>query len=213
VKKSDKRDVVMESDSLNEKLVWLGNYIFDNRHIELIFEQDKTKHGSPIRFHLDDLSEEAYNVIADSISTKLAEARYDLIVGIPENGSLITRFISHKFNIPVICLQSCLLEDADSQIIYEGLKGRGEKVIIIDDLIIRPEIALKACRELEDAGFKVCGFAALYHRSQANDNVLKDSRLPLYTVQSIFELLEQYVKSGRISPAQRDSLITSSKEF
>jgi len=203
----------MESNLLNEKLAWLGNYIFDNRHIELVFEQDKAEHGLPIRFHLNDLSEEAYNVIADSISTKLAEARYDLIVGIPENGSLITRFISHKFNIPVICLQSCLLEDADSKFIYEGLTGRGEKVVVIDDLILRPKVALKACKELENAGFKVCGFAALYHRSQADDNALKYHGLPAYSVQGILELLEQYVKSGRISPAQRDFLTISLKEF
>jgi len=203
----------MESNSLNEKLAWLGNYLFDHRHIELIFEQDKTKHGSPIRFHLDDLSEEAYNVITDSIFMKLTGTGYDLIVGIPENGSLIARFMSQKFNIPVMCLQSCLLEDADSKIIYEGLKGRGEKVIIIDDMILRPGVVLQARRELEVAGFKVYGFAALYHLSQSSNDLLKYNELPAYTVQSIFELLEQYVKSGRISSVQRDSLITSSKEF
>jgi orotate phosphoribosyltransferase len=192
---------------MNERLAWLGNYFFDNKHIELVFEQDKAKQDLPIRFHLNDLSEEAYNVIADSIATKLAETRYDLIVGIPENGSLITRFISQKFNIPVICMQSCLLEDDNSKVIYEGLTGRSENVIVIGDLIMRPEVALEAYRELEATGFKVCGFAALYQQSPADDDVLAYHGLPAYTVKGIFELLEQYVKNGRIAPAQRDFLI------
>ena len=85
----------------------------------------------------------------------------------------------------------------------EGRLEKGQKVVVVEDLISTGGSALDAVRALQDTGVVVQGVMALYHYgfSQA-DAAFEKAGLPLLTITDYPTTIRQALDEGRIEPEQ-----------
>ena len=84
-----------------------------------------------------------------------------------------------------------------------NLIGKGQKVVLIEDLISTGGSSLKAADALKEAGIEVLGMVAIftYGFEIAADN-FKNHQIPLYTLSDYNALIEEAVKLDYVTETQ-----------
>ena len=91
----------------------------------------------------------------------------------------------------------------------EGVYDRGQKVVIIDDLISTGGSKFEGIQKLETAGLVIEDVVVLLDRSRDGKSVLKNKGYLLHAVMSISDLLTYYDKNGMVEKER----ITEAKAF
>lgn len=98
--------------------------------------------------------------------------------------------------------------------LIEGKVTRGQKAVLIEDLISTGGSSLKAAQAMTEAGFKVIGMAAIFtYGFEAAEKNFADAKIPLVCLSDFSHLLKEataksfiqesdliYVKSWRLDP-------------
>lgn len=119
--------------------------------------------------------------------------------GIPQ-GALVAEYLK----LPFIYVRPKPKEHGMGNLI-EGKITKGQKVVLIEDLISTGGSSLKAAQAVQEAGFEVIGMVAIftYGFEVAEQNFLK-SNIPLTCLSDFSHLLEQAVTSKYIGAEQLD---------
>ncbi|HID63233.1 MAG TPA: orotidine-5'-phosphate decarboxylase [Anaerolineae bacterium] len=88
----------------------------------------------------------------------------------------------------------------------EGELQKGERVVVLDDLITTGASKLEAIAPLEELGLQVEDVVVLIDREQGGREYLEERGYRLHTVFGLGEMLDVLAQHGRISTARRDEV-------
>ncbi|MFD2522534.1 orotate phosphoribosyltransferase [Emticicia soli] len=89
----------------------------------------------------------------------------------------------------------------------EGRIEKGQKVVVIEDLISTGGSSLKAVDALRDAGIEVVGMVAIFtYGFKVADTNFADKQVPLVTLSNYNALIDEAIKQDYISAESLDSL-------
>lgn len=130
--------------------------------------------------------------IAESLAEKIKETfgEVDVVAGTATAGIPHAAWVSDLLNLPMVYVRSKAKEHGKGNQI-EGLIAKGQKVVVIEDLISTGGSSLKAVEALEEAGAEVLGIAAIFtYGLDKGKKLLAESNTILITLTNYDELIE-----------------------
>jgi orotate phosphoribosyltransferase len=151
---------------------------------------------------------EVRSFIRDSFASKVKEYYPDVevIAGVATGAIAHGALAAEKLGLPFIYVRSEAKEHGLGNQI-EGFFEKGQKVVVIEDLISTGGSSLNAVKALRSAGCKVLGMVAIftYEFKKASD-AFSSEECDLHTLTSYSTLIETAVDSGYIGPAEVETL-------
>ncbi|MBC2290991.1 orotate phosphoribosyltransferase [Listeria welshimeri] len=130
--------------------------------------------------------------IAESLAEKIKETfgEVDVVAGTATAGIPHAAWVSDLLDLPMVYVRSKAKEHGKGNQI-EGLIAKGQKVVVIEDLISTGGSSLKAVEALEGAGAEVLGIAAIFtYGLDKGKKLLAESNTKLITLTNYDELIE-----------------------
>lgn len=144
------------------------------------------------------------NALVDLIKTKFVGV--EAIAGVATAGIPQGALIAEVLNLPFIYVRPKPKGHGMENLI-EGKVTKGQKVVVIEDLISTGGSSLKAVEALRDSGFEVLGMAAIFTYSfdLAAKN-FESSKVELYTLSNYDALVKLAAEKGYIKEEEMKSL-------
>jgi len=139
--------------------------------------------------------------VAAAYAATLRDLRFDRIAGIPYAALPIATAVALEMNRPLIYPRR-EAKDYGTKAVIEGDHAAGETIVVIDDLATTGDSKIEAIRKLEEAGLEVRDIVVLIDRGQGAGPMLAEAGYRLHSVAALPELLDEWLRSGAISPAQ-----------
>lgn len=158
-----------------------------------------------------EVMDEAIRSLEDLIFDKELDEEVDLLADIPTAATPIVAILMHEIGIPMITPK----KDEKTHGISPKIEGKfqaGQRVLLIDDLITKADSKLEAVKALESNGLTVENILVLVDREQGGAETLEKAGYNFHTVFKITELLNFYLKEGKIDQKKYDETITYLKE-
>ncbi|MBF2567152.1 orotate phosphoribosyltransferase [Listeria welshimeri] len=130
--------------------------------------------------------------IAESLAEKIKETfgEVDVVAGTATAGIPHAAWVSDLLDLPMVYVRSKAKEHGKGNQI-EGLIAKGQKVVVIEDLISTGGSSLKAVEALEEAGAEVLGIAAIFtYGLDKGKKLLAESNTKSITLTNYDELIE-----------------------
>lgn len=130
----------------------------------------------------------------------------DVIAGVATGGIALGALVAQALNLPFIYVRSeAKKHGLGNQV--EGVLEKGQKVVVIEDLVSTGKSSLNALAALREAGAEVLGMVAIftYNFAKAADN-FEQSSCKLSTLTDYDTLLKQALQSNYINDEQVSSL-------
>jgi orotate phosphoribosyltransferase len=151
---------------------------------------------------------EVRNFIRDSFALAVKEYYPDVevIAGVATGAIAHGVLVAEKLGLPFIYVRSEAKEHGLGNQI-EGFYEKGQKVVVIEDLISTGGSSLNAVRALKSAGCQVLGMIAVftYEFSKASESFLTE-KCELHTLSGYSSLIEAAVASGYIDNTDIETL-------
>ncbi|NBG66023.1 orotate phosphoribosyltransferase [Acidiluteibacter ferrifornacis] len=130
----------------------------------------------------------------------------DVIAGVATGGIALAALIAQEMELPMIYVRSSSKgHGLQNQI--EGVLEKGQKVVVIEDLISTGMSSLKAVEALRTTGADVVGMVAIFtYGFDVAVNNFKDYKCPLITLTDYEALLEVAVETSYIQKHEISSL-------
>jgi uridine monophosphate synthetase len=143
--------------------------------------------------------------VAQAYVAKLRELKFDRIAGIPYAALPIATAIAIEMNRPLIYPRR-EAKDYGTQAVVEGDYHAGETAVVIDDLATTGGTKIESIQKLEQASLKVTDIVVLIDRGQGAGPLLAEAGYQLHAIVTLPELLDEWLRSGAITPAQFDEV-------
>jgi orotate phosphoribosyltransferase len=130
----------------------------------------------------------------------------DVIAGVATGGIAQGALVAEELGLPFIYVRSSAKGHGMGNMI-EGYFEKGQKVVVIEDLISTGGSSLKAVEALRDAGLEVKGLVAAfsYGFKEADDNFKKET-CPYVVLSNYDFLIETAVKNNYVTKNDLESL-------
>ena len=130
----------------------------------------------------------------------------DVIAGVATGGIAQGALVAQEMGLPFAYVRSEAKKHGLTNMI-EGIVGKGQSVVVIEDLISTGGSSLKAVEALREAGCDVKGMAAIftYEFKTADDN-FKKAKCKLVTLSNYDALITQALQSNYITDKDLKSL-------
>ena len=154
--------------------------------------------------------------IKESLSQAIKEnfASAECIAGVATAGVPQGALVAEELDLPYIYVRPKPKDHGMGNLI-EGKITKGQKVVLIEDLISTGGSSLKAAQALQEAGFKVLGMVAIFtYGFETAQKNFEEAGIPLICLSDFSSLLSEavkqnyigedeliYVKSWRLDPA------------
>lgn len=137
---------------------------------------------------------------------KEAYPTVEVIAGTATAGIPHAAWVAEKMKLPMIYVRSSAKDHGKGNQI-EGNLHKGQKVVLIEDLISTGGSVLDACQAIKNAGGEVLGVAAIftYQLAKGVQN-FADQQIPLQTLSNYSELIETAVELGKVNEEERQLL-------
>mmetsp|Transcript_35811 Transcript_35811/g.143111 ORF Transcript_35811/g.143111 Transcript_35811/m.143111 type:complete len:492 (-) Transcript_35811:1141-2616(-) len=139
--------------------------------------------------------------IADALTDVSANAKYDLLCGVPYTALPFATAMSIKNNTPMLMRRKEAKKYGTKKII-EGSYEEGAKCLVVEDLVTSGLSVLETVDPLVDAGLAVSDVVVLLDRQQGARGNLKENALELHSVMTIAQLLDSLKSQSRITEKQ-----------
>jgi orotate phosphoribosyltransferase len=206
-------------ERLLDQLYKVGAVIFDGFKLKL-HEKRPQEPLSPIRITLrrppeGPLTEEDIETIGRQLHLLARKKKilFDLVAGIPRAGEPFAETISRSANIPLLRLGK-KTEDGVRKVdsIIDGRYRPGQLVLLVDDLVTKADTKREAIEVCERVGLNVVGIVVFLDRQQGGSEELREAGYDLYSVFSLSELLDYYVRMGMVSWEKRQEIMAYIKK-
>jgi len=151
---------------------------------------------------------EVRSFISDSFTATIKELypQAEMIAGVATGAIAHGVLVADKIGLPFIYVRSGAKEHGLGNQI-EGYFEKGQKVVVIEDLISTGGSSLSAVRALKEAGCEVLGMVAIftYEFKKASDSFLSEN-CSLNTLSNYSALIETAVKTGYINDTEVETL-------
>ncbi|MBC1764291.1 orotate phosphoribosyltransferase [Listeria seeligeri] len=142
--------------------------------------------------------------LAEKIKVNFGEV--DVIAGTATAGIPHAAWVSDLLDLPMVYVRSKAKEHGKGNQI-EGPISKGQKVVVIEDLISTGGSSLKAVEALEEAGAEVLGIAAIFtYGLEKGNKLLAEADTKLVTLTNYDELIEVALTKNYVSKEDMQTL-------
>lgn len=203
---TDKKELYKSKEYLLDMIYDRGSVKFGAFKLKL-HEEDPEAPLSPIYINLrkspdGPLKDEDIEAIGQEIYkfVKDKEIDFDLVVGIPKAGDPIAKVVAQLSGKPLLKLNKKTEGDKRriDSIANGGDYQKGQRVLIVDDLITQADTKKEAIDICEQSGLTVSAVTVLLDREQGGAKDLQNA----YNLLAVFlltDLLQQYILTEKIS--------------
>ncbi len=126
----------------------------------------------------------------------------DVVAGIATGGIAHAALIADKLNLPMVFVRSKPKEHGKGNQV-EGVLRRGQKVLIVEDLVSAATSSESAIRAVRKLGGVVTNEIAIYtHNLKASDDYFKKAKVKFSYLTDTKQVAQQAVKKGFMKKAQ-----------
>lgn len=143
--------------------------------------------------------------VAKVYSELLKNLKYDRLGGIPYAGLPLTAAISLEREEPWVFYRKETKAYGLGNIV-EGEFKKGERVVIIDDLVSKGDSKFDAVAPFEAAGFEISDFVVLMNYGFGADEVLKASGYSLHYAFTMHDVVSVLLEEKRINQSTFDKV-------
>lgn len=130
----------------------------------------------------------------------------EVIAGTATAGIPHAAWVAQKMDLPMIYVRD-KAKGHGRQNQIEGLLKKGQKVVVIEDLISTGGSSLKAGLAVREAGGIVLGTAAIFtYEFDKARKAFADEQIPLYTLSCYSDLIKVAVQQGKVEESDLDLL-------
>lgn len=148
------------------------------------------------------------DMVADALKD-LVQMHYpdvNLLVGTATAGIPHAAWTAQKMNLPMAYVRSNPKEHGKGNKI-EGRVRKGDRVVVIEDLLSTGGSSIKVVNALKEVGADVLGIAAIFtYGFSEMDEKLENEKIPYFTVTDYKTLIAVARKGGRISEEEEKIL-------
>jgi len=137
------------------------------------------------------------HLVAKAMWEKAEALQFDVICGVPYTALPIATSISLERKIPMVMRRKEVKEYGTRKAI-EGVFLRGQKCLILEDLVTSGSSVFETIAPLEHEGLDVHDVIVLLDRQQGAQKKITEKGYALHSVITITELLETLVETNRI---------------
>ena len=149
--------------------------------------------------------------IISLMAKKASKLSFSLIAGIATASIPWASMLAFKLGMPLIYVRKDAKEYGKGKRI-EGVFKKGEKVLLIEDLVSTGGSALDAVSSLREAGLKIENCLAIFTYNIGNaEKKFQECGVKLLTLTNINEVLDTAIMSGKITKEQRQKVIEALK--
>jgi len=137
----------------------------------------------------------------------------DVIAGCATAGIPHAAFLAEELDLPMVYVRSDKKAHGKGNQI-EGVVHKGQKVLVIEDLISTGGSAINVAKVLEEAGASVSSILAIftYKLKKAEDN-FKKANFSYQTITNFDDIVELLTDKEDISPLQKEELLSWRNEL
>ncbi len=143
--------------------------------------------------------------VARAYAHLLRPLTFDRLAAIPYAALPIGTAVSLELGCPLIYPRK-EVKGYGTRRAVEGEFQKGERVVVLDDLITTGASKLEAIAPLEELGLQVEDVVVLIDREQGGREYLEERSYRLHAVFHLGEMLDVLAQHGRISTARRDEV-------
>lgn len=131
----------------------------------------------------------------------------DVIAGTATAGIPHAAFVSNELNLPMVYVRDSKKKHGKTNQI-EGVINKGDKVVVIEDLISTGKSSINVVKALEEAGAEVLGVVAIfsYLIKKSKENFEKEN-IKLITLTNYDELINEAIDQGYIEKGDFEKLV------
>lgn len=137
---------------------------------------------------------------------------FDVVGGTATAGIPHAAWIAEKLNAPMIYIRGKAKDHGKGNQI-EGNLSKGQRVIIIEDLISTGESSIESAVAVRNNGAKVAGVfsIATYSMKKAAGNY-KANKLKNYSLTTLSDILDMAIKMGKIKNEEKEQVLQWAKD-
>lgn len=135
--------------------------------------------------------------VAELFWQKIKNLEFDLMIGVPYTALPIATAVSLEQKIPMI-IRRKEVKDYGTKKAIEGVFEKGQKCLIIEDLITSGGSVFETIDPLEHEGLKVSDIVVLIDRQQGGKKHIEEKGYYLHALLTISEVLEILLKEKKI---------------
>jgi len=137
------------------------------------------------------------NALTRIIVNEIGKEKIDSVLGVPTAGVPFATVVSQKLGLPLIYYRQARKEHGVRKKI-EGILGRNDRVLIVDDLITTGESVIEAAEVVRDQGGVVNELVVLLDREQGGKEKLRSFRIEPHILFNISDVMAWLNKVGLI---------------
>ncbi len=170
----------------------------------------KSGHKSPFYFDLRDMISypELLAGIADLLVEDIEDLDFDYISGVPYTALPIATLVSDMLDKPLIYIRKEEKAYGTKNAVI-GKFEKGNKVLIIDDLITTGESLIETAEKFKNEGLEVLDFSVIIDRSNDIETRINKLGYKLHSLIKLDKILDVLKENDRISNDQKSKI----KEF
>ncbi|WP_390360660.1 orotate phosphoribosyltransferase [Virgibacillus byunsanensis] len=151
-----------------------------------------------------------------SIRKKITEAFVQLIAGLKEKPDVIAgcatagiphaAWLAERLDLPMVYVRSKPKGHGKENLI-EGAIFKGDKVLVIEDLISTGGSSIDAAQAIEKEGFKVLGVMAIFTYGLAkSEDLFSNANIDFQTITNYEAVLQLLLDDGTINQTEKQTL-------
>ncbi|RLI05306.1 orotate phosphoribosyltransferase [Candidatus Bathyarchaeota archaeon] len=148
------------------------------------------------------------------IYTKKAEEiglnNFDVVAGIPTSGMIYASILAYNLQKPFIYVRKETKDWGEKRKI-EGKMEKGDKVLLVDDLITTGKSIVEAVQTIRKEGGEVNHALVLIDREEGGRERLKKEKVELHCFLRIREALNFLIEEGKLNEAEYNKIIQQIK--
>ena len=145
-----------------------------------------------------------FNQVLDAYEDIVRQLKFDRIAGIPYGALPTATGLALNLQRPMIFPRKEVKAHGTRRLI-EGNFEPGEKVVVIDDILISGKSVMEGADKLESAGLKIEDIVVFIDHEGGVKDRLKDNGYNAYSVLGISEITDTLYQAGRIDRQQYKS--------
>ncbi len=174
------------------------------------FGSFRLKSGLTSPFYIDLRAIISYPRVMDRIvrllEEKVAESSFELITGIPYTALPVAAILADRLNKPLVYQRKEAKAYGTSKLI-EGHFKKGDRCIVIDDVMTTGESKLETADALKQAGIEVSDFVIIVDRSFNGEEWMRNKGYTLHRILSVMDIVDELLESGKIGRQDKNNVV------
>lgn len=138
---------------------------------------------------------------------KKSGVSFDVVAGTATAGIPHAAWIADKLNLPMVYVRG-KIKDHGKENLMEGIIKKGQKAIVIEDLVSTGESAINSVQAVREAGGQVSHvFSIITYGLKQADNNFKINHLKLISLTTFYDVVQQAKKMDYINKEDTSAIL------